>query len=105
MITKIILYWFKTQAAKSAQNILIRHYSYSEVQKILHAYWQKYLHLKSEVPIMPTLGGSVTVNLAAMSKAFYDELTARGQSEVVTSQLFYEIGWKIYVKMGKFSWC
>ena len=53
---------------------------------------------------MPTLGGSVTVNLAAMSTAFYQELTARGQSEEVATQLFYEIAWEVYEKIGRFSW-
>ncbi|MDF1864628.1 MAG: hypothetical protein P1U70_07330 [Saprospiraceae bacterium] len=104
MIEKIILYWFKIQAAKSAQNILIRHYTYNDVLEITHGYWQKYLHLKSEVPTMPTIGGSVSVNLAAMSMAFYHELIARGQSEEVATQIFYDIAWKVYVKMGRFSW-
>ena len=101
---ELILYWFKYQAASVARKKLIHYYKRQEVNEILPAYWRKYLQLKPEVPAMPTLGGSVTVNLAAMSTAFYQELTARGQSEEAATQLFYEIAWEVYEKMGRFSW-
>ncbi len=101
---ELIVYWFKTQAANAARKKLIHYYKRQEVNEILHAYWRKYLHLKPEVPAMPTLGGSVMVNLAAMSTAFYRELTARGQSKEGATRLFYEIAWEIYEKMGRFSW-
>jgi ubiquinone biosynthesis protein len=39
-----------------------------------------------------------------MSTGFYHELIARGESEDAATQLFYEIAWKVYVKMGRFSW-
>lgn len=53
---------------------------------------------------MPTMGGSIMVHLAAMSTAFYQELTARSKSKEEATQLFYDIAWKIYIKMGKVSW-
>jgi len=101
---RIILYWFKIQAASTARKLLIKHYSKKEVQEILVGYWQKYLKLKNDVPAMPTMGGSIMVHLAAMSTAFYQELTTWGNSKEKATQMFYDIAWKVYVKMGKFSW-
>lgn len=73
----LILKWFKYQAARAARKVLIGHYRCKEVEEILHAYWMEYQHLKPEVPAMPTLGGYVTVNLAAMSTAFYRQYCRR----------------------------
>lgn len=100
----LIIYWFKIQAAKAAKNVLAPHFNNNEEQDILHGYWQRYLQLKSEVPKMPTMGGSLMLHLSAMSTGFYQELTTRGKDEETTTQLFYDIAWKIYQKMGRFSW-
>ena len=100
----LILYWFKIQAAKAAKDILILHFSNNEVENILDDYWQRYLLLKSDVPIMPTMGASLMLHLSAMSTGFYQELKTRGIDEETTIQLFYDIAWKVYQKMGKFSW-
>jgi hypothetical protein len=62
----ILLYWFKIQASKSAQRELIKHYNAGTVKQILSSYWQRYQKFKPEVPVMPTLGGYVTVHLAAL---------------------------------------
>lgn len=101
---ELIIYWFKMQAAKAAKDILVPHYSKDEIQDILTGYWQRYLILKPEVSAMPTIGGSLMVHLAATSTAFYQELAEQGQTEENATQLFYDIAWKIYQKMGKFSW-
>ena len=100
----LLQYWFKIQAAKAAKIILAPHFKSNEVRDILQGYWQRYLQLKPEVPAMPTMGGSLMLHLSAMSTAFYKELTSRGKSEEITTQLFYDIAWKIYQKMGRFSW-
>jgi hypothetical protein len=100
----LIIYWFKIQAAKAAKKVLAPHFNSKEVRDILYGYWQRYVKLKPEVPSMPTTGGSLMVHLSAMSTAFYQELTARGKSEETTTQLFYDIAWKVYQKMGRFSW-
>ncbi len=100
----LLLYWFKVQASKFMRKELIQLYDAETIKQILSGYWQRYQRLKPEVFVMPTLGGSVMVHLAAMSTAFYQELTARGQSEETATQLFYNIAWKIYVKMGRLSW-
>jgi ubiquinone biosynthesis protein len=99
-----MLYWFKVQASKSARIELIKLYDTETIKQILSGYWHRYQKLKPNVPAMPTLGGYVTVHLAALSTAFYQELTARGQSEESTAKMFYDIAWKVYVKMGKLSW-
>lgn len=100
----LIIYWFKIQAAKAAKNVLALHFNNNEVQDILHGYWQRYLQLKPEVPKMPTMGGSLMLHLSAMSTGFYQELTARGKDEETNTQLLYKIAWKVYQKMGRFSW-
>jgi ubiquinone biosynthesis protein len=104
VMKNILLYWFKGQASKFMSRELLVLYDAETIKKILSGYWERYQTLKPEVPGMPTLGGSVMVHLAAMSTAFYQELTARGQSEGTTTQLFYDVAWKIYVKMGRLSW-
>jgi hypothetical protein len=100
----ILLFWFKVQASKFVRRELIHLYDVETTKQILSEYWQRYKKLELEVPKMPTLGGSVTVHLAAMSTAFYQELIIRGQSEEAATQLFYNIAWKVYEKMGKLSW-
>lgn len=100
----LILYWFKIQAAKVSKDILVSHFKSNEVEEILHGYWQRYLRLKHDVPAMPTLGGSLMLHLSAMSTGFYQELTAKGKNEEWTIQIFYDIAWRIYRKMGRFSW-
>lgn len=104
MFMKPFLYIFKIQAATSAKNVLDQYYKTEEVEEILYGYWEKYLQLKSEIPTQPTLGGTLMVHLAAMSIAFYRELMLRGQNKEMTTQVFYDIAWKVYVKMGKLSW-
>ena len=101
---KLILYGFKIQGAIAAKKVLVHHYNKKDVQVILREYWQKYLELQPEIPSQPTLGGTLMVHLAAMSTAFYHELTSRGQKKENATILFYDIAWKVYVKMGKLSW-
>ena len=104
VVRQIILQWFKYQAAIAARKVLTGPYTRRQVEEILQAYWRKYRKLRTEVPEMPTLGGSVAVNLAALSRAFYSELINRGQDEEGATQLFFDIAWKVYAKMGRFSW-
>lgn len=100
----LILYWFKVQAAKAAKKVLALQFDKDEIDAVLDSYWRRYLILKSEVPAMPTFGGSIMIHLSAMSTGFYLELTHRGISKKTTTQLFYDIAWLVYRRMGKFSW-
>lgn len=104
MIKQFLIYWFKKQAAKAARQILAPNYSKNEIRGILDSYWKRYKKLRPEVPATPTIGGSLMVHLAAMSTAFYQELKTRGENDETTTKLFYDIAWKVYQKMGKFSW-
>ena len=103
-MARLILYWFKVQSLKSVKSELIYIFDKGTIEQILSSYWQWYQKLKPEIPLMPTLGGYITVHLAAMSTAFYQELTERGQKEDAATKLFYDIAWKVYVKMGRLSW-
>jgi len=104
MVQLIFIYWFKRQASKSAKIILSPHFSRKEIEDILSKYWDRYLSLKKDVLYQPTLGGRTMVHLAAMSTAFYNELEYRGFDEKTITDWFYQIAWKVYVKMGKMSW-
>ena len=99
---QLIILWFKNQAANASKKVLSAYFSKEEINEILSGYWKRYLKLKTDVPAMPTLGGSVAVHLAALSTAFYEELISRKISEQKTTQIFYDIAWKVYEKMGKF---
>nr|WKN38631.1 L-2-amino-thiazoline-4-carboxylic acid hydrolase [Tunicatimonas sp. TK19036] len=101
----IIVNWFRIQTDNAAKIILAPHFNSNEVHDILRGYWRRYLKLKPEVPAMPTLGGAIMVHLAVMSTGFFQELIAKGKSEEIVTEIFYDIAWKVYRIMGRFSWC
>lgn len=101
---KIILLWYRAMAAKAAKKALTPHFKEIEIKVILKAYWTRYKLLRKEINKEPTFGGTLMVHLAAMSTAFYQELTERGTSDAKTTQYFYDIAWKVYKIMGKLSW-
>ncbi len=100
----LILYWFKWQTTKSGKRILARDFNHEEIEQILKGYWQRYLTLKPDAPQMPSIGGRIMVQLAAMSTAFYLELTSRGIDETTSTKIFYDIAWIVYKKMGQYAW-
>lgn len=104
LVLSLVLYWFKVQADKAAKIVLAPQFNSNVIQDILHGYLQRYIQLKPEVPKMPTTGGTLMLHLSAMSTGFYQELTAKGKDAETTTQLFYDIAWKVYQKMGRFSW-
>jgi len=101
---RLIIYWFNIESARAAKNILAIHYSKDKIRDILYSYWKRYLRLIQDIPTMPTLGGSLMVHLAAMSTAFYRELSDKGQTDENATSLFYDIAWEVYRKMGRLSW-
>lgn len=101
---KIILLWYKVMARKAAKKVLDPHFKEIEIKAIIKCYWLRYKQLSKEIRKEPTFGGTLMVHLAAMSTAFYEELTQRGVSEANTTNYFYDIAWKIYKIMGKLSW-
>lgn len=101
---RIVLLWFKIKAAQAARKVLSPDFSKIEIKSILEAYWSRYKILRKVIEKEPTFGGTVMVHLAAMSTAFYLELTTKGSSEVKTTQYFYDIAWKVYKIMGILSW-
>ena len=103
-LLRVALYWFKAQAGMAAKAVLSPAFKNEEIQRLLHGYWQRYLRLRREVPPMPTFGGSLMLHLAAMSAAFYQELTVMGETKDAATRSFYDIAWKVYKKMGGFSW-
>jgi L-2-amino-thiazoline-4-carboxylic acid hydrolase-like protein len=100
----LILYWFKWQTMKSGKRILGRNFGQEEADQILQGYWQRYLNLKPDVPQMPSTGGRIMVQLAAMSTAFYWEINSRINDEKTSTKIFYDIAWVVYEKMGMLTW-
>lgn len=84
--------------------VLSVNHSKAWVEGLLIDFQEQYKRLKTEVPKMPTLGGSVMVNLAAMSVAFYHGLKVRVSNEEEVTRIFYDIAWNIYAKMGRLTW-
>lgn len=101
---RIILFWFKIKAANAARKVLSLDFRNEEIKAILKGYWARYKLLRKDIEKEPTIGGTAMVHLAAMSTAFYQELTGRGIDETKTTQYFYDIAWKVYKIMGRFSW-
>ncbi len=101
---QLILFWFKIKSAKAARKILSSEFKKDEVEAILKVYWSRYKVLRRDIEKQPTFGGTVMDHLAGMSTAFYNELTERGISDAKTTQYFYDIAWKVYKIMGRFSW-
>lgn len=104
MIKNLIIFWFKTQSNNYARIELIKYFNKKEVREILKSYWKDYQQLKKDVPSMPTLGGSVMVNLAAMSTAFYNSLLKKNKTKEEVTNIFYSIAWKVYKIMGRNTW-
>lgn len=100
----LIIYWFKLQANKAAGRVLSSYYEQKEIDALIRTYWNEYIRLKQKIIKQPTLGGNLMVNLAAMSTAFYKELTVKGQNEEKATKVFYDIAWMVYKKMGSFFW-
>lgn len=104
MIKQIMILWFKWQGGKAAKAVLSAQYSGDDIKQILKDYWAYYLKLKPDIPLMPTLGGKLMLNLAAISTAFHEVLVGKGQTSDQATKLFYQIAWQVYAKMGKLSW-
>lgn len=101
---RLILYWFKMQIRPEVRKIFLVNYGKAWVEGLLIDFHKRYKALKTELPKMPTRGGSIMVNLAAMSVAFYHELKVRIPDEEVVTKTFYVIAWNIYTKMGSLTW-
>lgn len=101
---QIIIFWFKIVSGRAAKKVLQSDFSHVEIKAILMGYWLRYKHLRKEIIKESTFGGTLMVHLAAMSTAFYLELTEKGISETKTTRYFYDIAWKVYKIMGRISW-
>tara|TARA_R110000744_G_scaffold122894_1_gene227951 strand:+ start:1459 stop:2085 length:627 start_codon:yes stop_codon:yes gene_type:complete len=101
---KIIIFWYRIMASKAAKRVLERDFKDVEIKAILNGYWLRYKVLGKKIEKEATFGGTLMVHLAAMSTAFYQELTQLGISDAKTTQYFYDIAWRVYKIMGKFSW-
>lgn len=74
---QIILFWFKSKAAKAARKILSSDFKKNEIEDILKGYWSRYKVRRRDIEKQPTFGVTVMVHLAGMSTAFYNELIKR----------------------------
>jgi ubiquinone biosynthesis protein len=76
------------------------------IDEILKAFWSHYHYLRSDTQLKKetTIGARITVQLAIMSRAFYEVLMAREIGTNKTTELFNKIAWMIYQKMGGIVW-
>lgn len=101
---RLQIYWFRWQANRAARKVLNQKFKTTELEGLLEDYWKLYFHYRKGVEKQPTRGGDLMIHLAAMSGAFYNSLTSRGFSEGDATRIFYQIAWKVYQKMGYFTW-
>ena len=87
-----------------AREALIHSYSEHEVDDILENSWVRYGNLAPSVPSQETIGARFMVHLSALTIAMYEALLSAGQSAEGATTLMYEVGWRVYTKMGEVPW-
>ncbi len=83
-----------------SRSVLTSVYAQDEVDSILDTIWTRYANLRATLPEQETLGARLMLHLSAVTIAAYQALLAAGQSPTRATDLVYDIGWKVYTKMG-----
>jgi hypothetical protein len=73
----------------------------TEVDLILKQVWQTYDQLAPSVPQEPKLGNRMNMLLACMTLAFFRELMAIDIERDYAIEMFGDVAWKVYEKMGR----
>ena len=86
---------------RPAKEILGKEFKEEFVEQLLKNTWQEYESLEVDLPTQKTLGATFTIHLACVSVALYNNLLKSGKNKEEASDLIYQIGWKIYTRMGE----
>ena len=102
-----LLSWEKNAGALKAvinpsdRVILTVEFGENLATQLLEESWQEYSKLEVELPKQQTLGATFTIHLASATLALYNTLIKSGKSKEDSTKLIYQIGWKIYTRMGE----
>ena len=86
---------------RSAQKILTKEFKEEFVEQILKETWHEYERLEVDLPSQKTLGATFTIHLACFTVALYNNLLKSVKTKEEAIDLIYQIGWKIYTRMGE----
>jgi len=100
----VLLYILKIDIISSAKKVLKNHYTAGTINEILKEYRKKLHQLKVSAPRERTLGGRILIELGIITNAFYQVLIERGQSQENATKILFDVTWRVYRKIGKFSW-
>jgi len=92
---------FQSLINRPAQEILAKEFKEEFVHQILKNTWKEYENLEVDLPSQKTLGATFTLHLACVSVALYNTLLKSGKTKEDATELIYQIGWKIYTRMGE----
>jgi ubiquinone biosynthesis protein len=84
-----------------AKEILKKEFKEEFAEEILKNTWQEYESLEVDLPKQQTLGATFTIHGACVTVALYNNLLKSGKSKEDAADLIYQIGWKIYARMGE----
>lgn len=72
-----------------------------DADRVLERTWREYYALEATVPVAPTLGALFTTHLAAATLALHRGLVGEGLAPAQATRLVYDIGWRLYRRMGE----
>jgi ubiquinone biosynthesis protein len=84
-----------------AKEILKIEFKEGFAEEILKNTWHEYKSLEVDLPKQQTLGATFTIHGACLTVALYNNLLKSGKTKEDASDLIYQIGWKIYTRMGE----
>jgi ubiquinone biosynthesis protein len=93
--------FFRSLVDHPALEILIKEFKEDRAQQILKDTWQEYERLEVDLPKQQTLGATFTIHGACVTVALYNILLKSGITKKESTDLIYQIGWKIYTRMGE----
>jgi predicted unusual protein kinase regulating ubiquinone biosynthesis (AarF/ABC1/UbiB family) len=69
--------------------------------ELLEESWEEYSRLEGNLPKQQSLGATFTLHLACATIAIYNTMIKSGKSKEEATELIYQIGWKIYTRLGE----
>ncbi len=92
---------FKSLLNPYVSLILNKNMSPKHTEKILDRAWEMFTKMEPEIAPQSTMGATVNMHLAAATIAIYRSLLEVGCKKDQAATYIYDIGWKIYSRMGE----
>lgn len=101
---RVVLLIARPVLNRSIRRFTGNRYSQEQRRSLIQDGWRAYDKLRVHAPIESTVGARIMVELAVLSDAFYHELVKLEGSSEDAIEVFNQIAWDIYQKMGKIAW-